>query len=299
MKHLFISLTIITMTSVSALAGVVDTTATDTVVDVERPHRIVITERSDNSMNVDVNGCGNSKNFRYSYSTKQSPASASSAIDGDNDYTIPFFSSLSASKSSTTKGVRVEWFESLGMHFGFTHMSGASDACNMGNSIELGFLKPISMAVVFPHSWRMSTGVGFGWKNYRLNNNLHFTKDDSGLLSLAGYEDDTYNHLSRLKIFYLDVPVLLKKSFGKLSVCTGAVLNFNVYGSILTRFSKNEMEFKTCDEGVNQQKVTVDLMAAVQFFDIGLYVKYSPCNVLKSNNIPKFRSFSVGFALGI
>ena len=30
-----------------------------------------------------------------------------------------------------------------------------------------------------------------------------------------------------------------------------------------------------------------------------IYVKYSPCNVLKSNNIPKFRSFSVGFALGI
>ena len=77
------------MTSVSALAGVVDTTATDTVVDVERPHRIVITERSDNSMNVDVNGCGNSKNFRYSYSTKQTPAPAPPATAADNATPIP------------------------------------------------------------------------------------------------------------------------------------------------------------------------------------------------------------------
>ena len=40
-------------------------------------------------------------------------------------------------------------------------------------------------------------------------------------------------------------------------------------------------------------------MAGVQFYDIGLYVKYNPCNVLKGGNLPEFRSFSIGFCVGM
>lgn len=287
------------MASASALAGVADSTATDTVVEVERPHRIIITERNDGGMSVEVKGSGNNKKFRYTYSTDYSKNAPATAADDEDDFKIPFLSSLADAKSRNGKGARVEWFESFGMHYGFMLMDGASDLCNMGNSAEFGFLNPISMAVVFPHAWRITTGFGFGWKNYRLNENLRFIKGANGTLALAGYDADTYSHLSRLKIFYLDVPVMLKKSFGELSICAGAVLNFNVYGSILTRYRKDEMEFKKCDVGVSQHKVTVDLMAAVQFYNLGLYVKYSPCNVLKKCDIPEFRSFSVGFALGI
>ena len=84
-----------------------------------------------------------------------------------------------------------------------------------------------------------------------------------------------------------------------LSVYAGAVINFNVYGSMLTRYRQDEKEIKVCEQGVNQRKVSLDLMAGVQFYDIGLYVKYNPCNVLKGGNLPEFRSFSIGFCVGM
>ena len=68
---------------------------------------------------------------------------------------------------------------------------------------------------------------------------------------------------------------------------------------MLTRYRQDEKEIKVCEHGVNQQKVTLDLMGGLQFYEIGLYVKYNPCNVLKGGNLPKFRSFSVGFSVGI
>ena len=282
-------------TTAAQAAETADSVATDTVVEVLNPHKIIITESSDGRMGLEVRGSGLNRKFRYNYTAEQKNAAAES----DDDYTIPFFSSLSGKKNNEKKLPRVDWFTSLGMHYGFTLMSGASDVSNMGNSVELGVLYPVSLSVVFPQSWRITTGMGFGWKNYRLNSDRRFVKTDDGTLAVAAYDPDTYSHLSRLKIFYLDVPVIAKKEWGDLSVYAGAVINFNVYGSMLTRYRHDEKEIKVCEHGVNQQKVTLDLMGGLQFYEIGLYVKYNPCNVLKGGNLPKFRSFSVGFSVGI
>ena len=297
MKRNTIIISILAMAATNAVQAVetADSVATYTVVEVLNPHKIIITESSDGGMGVEVRGSGLNRKFRYNYSAEQKKAAA----DTDDDYTIPFFSSLSGKKNQEKNLPRVDWFTSLGMHYGFTLMSGAGDVSNMGNSVELGFLYPVSLSVVFPQSWRITTGMGFGWKNYRLNSDRRFVKADDGTLALAAYDPDTYSHLSRLKIFYLDVPVIAKKEWGGLSVYAGAVINFNVYGSMLTRYRQDEKEIKVCEQGVNQRKVSLDLMAGVQFYDIGLYVKYNPCNVLKGGNLPEFRSFSIGFCVGM
>lgn len=271
-----------------------DSIATDTVVEVLNPNKIIITERADGGMSVEVQGSGKNRKFRYNYSTKQQKVQS----DSIDELRIPFLPSLSGKKSGHNKP-HAEWFTSFGMHYGFTHMSGAGSIGDMGNSVELGVLYPVSMSVVFPQSWRITTGVGFGWKNYRLNSDRRFVKTDEGTLDIAGYDPDTYSHLSRLKIFYLDVPLMLRKDFGNVAISAGAVIDFNVYGSMLTRYRQDEKEIKIAEKGINQNKVTVDLMAGVQLYDIGLYVKYNPGNVLKSGNLPEFRSLSVGFCIGL
>ena len=117
-------------------------------------------------------------------------------------------------------------------------------------------------------------------------------------MTLAPYDNNSYDRLSRLKIFYLDIPIMVKKTMGDFSVCAGGVVNFNVYGSVLTRYRIDNALYKTCSQGINQQKVTIDFMAVVQLYDIGIYLKYSPCNVLKKGNLPEFRSMSIGFGIG-
>ena len=243
-------------------------------------------------MCLEVAGAGNNKDFHYRYSTEYDNTMPDSI---DDDFNIPFFSTISAKKHSK---ISVDWFTSLGMHYGFVNMSGAGDISNMASSAEIGVLNPISMAVVFPHRWRITTGLGFGWKGYRLNSSSRFVIDDAGLMTLAPYDKNSYDRLSRLKIFYLDIPIMVKKTMGDFSVCAGGVVNFNVYGSVLTRYRIDNALYKTCSQGINQQKVTFDFMAVVQLYDIGIYLKYSPCNVLKKGNLPEFRSMSIGFGIG-
>lgn len=279
-----------------AVVALAQSPAADTVVVVDNPHRIIITEQPGGSMGVEVQGSGSNDSFIYRYSAKQTPKA-----DGDDDdnLSIPFLSSLTGKELKPASKPSVEWFTAFGMHYGFMNMSGVGDMCNMGSSVELGLLCPISLSVIFPHSWRITTGVGFGWKNYRLNFDRCFTKDADGRLTLGTYDPDTYSHLSRLKIFYLDVPLLLRKAWGDFSLSAGAVLCFNVHGTALTRYREGEREIRWCQGGIGQHKVSLDLMAAAQFNEIGLYVKYNPCHVLKTGNIPEFRSFSIGFSLGL
>ena len=279
-----------------AVAASAQSTTADTVVMVEHPHRIIITEQPGGSMGVEVQGSGSNDSFLYRYSAKQTPKA-----DGDDDdnLNIPFISSLTGKEQKTASKPSVEWFSALGMHYGFMNMCGAGDVCNMGSSAELGLLCPVSLSVFFPHSWRITSGVGFGWKNYRLNSDRCFTKDADGRLTLGTYAADTYSHLSRIKIFYLDVPLLLRKDWGDFSLSAGAVLCFNVHGTALTRYREGDKEIRWCVGGIGQHKVSLDLMAAVQFSEIGLYVKYNPCRVLKAGNLPEFRSFSIGFSVGL
>ena len=215
-----------------AVVALAQSPAADTVVVVDNPHRIIITEQPGGSMGVEVQGSGSNDSFIYRYSAKQTPK----ADGDDDDLNIPFLSSLTGKELKPASKPSVEWFTAFGLHYGFMNMSGVGDMCNMGSSAELGLLCPVSLSVIFPHSWRITTGVGFGWKNYLLNFDRCFTKDADGRLTLGTYDPDTYSHLSRLKIFYLDVPLLLRKAWGDFSLSAGAVLCFNVHGTALTRY---------------------------------------------------------------
>ena len=64
-----------------------------------------------------------------------------------------------------------------------------------------------------------------------------------------------------------------------------------------TRYTLNGEKHKEKTNDVHHQKVTVDFRATLAYDDIGIYVKYSPCNVLKSDFAPKFSGISTGIVL--
>ena len=57
----------------------------------------------------------------------------------------------------------------------------------------------------------------------------------------------------------------------------------------------DEVEINT--KGLEYRPVTVDIMGMLQYRHVGIYCKYSPMSVLKTDMGPEFRSVSVGIIL--
>ena len=67
-----------------------------------------------------------------------------------------------------------------------------------------------------------------------------------------------------------------------------------LYASIKTKYSIGDIKYEHFNDNIRQNVVTVDLMTGIINSCYGLYVKYSPCNVLKSSTGLKFKSLTAG-----
>ena len=76
------------------------------------------------------------------------------------------------------------------------------------------------------------------------------------------------------------------------------LVNFNTRGRINTRFALEGELVKEKLKDINIAPVTVDFKAELNFRFVGLYFKYSPCNVLNSNFGPEFKPMSAGLLFG-
>ena len=73
--------------------------------------------------------------------------------------------------------------------------------------------------------------------------------------------------------------------------------NFNTHASLKTRYKLDGESYKITDNNIHQTPVTVDLQASFQCKIIGIYVKYSPCQILDAAYGPKFSALSAGIVL--
>lgn len=70
-----------------------------------------------------------------------------------------------------------------------------------------------------------------------------------------------------------------------------------LYCSLKTRYKLDGESYKITDNNIHQTPVTVDLQASFQCKIIGIYVKYSPCQILDAAYGPKFSALSAGIVL--
>ena len=74
--------------------------------------------------------------------------------------------------------------------------------------------------------------------------------------------------------------------------------SFNTYASIKTRYRNAEgQKVKDMAKHIHQSPVTVDFRFDVRWHSVGLYAKYSPYRVIRSDFGPKFTPFSTGITL--
>ena len=147
------------------------------------------------------------------------------------------------------------------------------------------------------HRNSVSLGFGIDWKNYRMTGDTRFVKAPDGNVALENYPLQVSPDFSRIKVFSLTANLGFTHSFDKdFWIGFGPVVNFNVYGSILTEYSMYGDDIKRKEKDIRQRPITIDWMLRLGIMGVPLYLKYSGDNVLKDGGV-KFRSLSFGLYL--
>lgn len=129
-----------------------------------------------------------------------------------------------------------------------------------------------------------SIGFGINWRNFRMDGRSKFVKLDDGTITEealpAGYDND----FSRIKVFSLTIPVMLKYRTKQVTFGLGPVFNINTYASIKNRYWDADGEkYKQIFKKIHQRPITVDIMAEVSFHNwFSIYGKFSPMTILNS-----------------
>ena len=143
----------------------------------------------------------------------------------------------------------------------------------------------------------ISLGLGIDWKNYRMTDDMFFTKRRDGSVTVEEFPLEYEPKFSRIKVFSLTGTLRYQHNFGDgFSIGFGPVVNFNTYASTKTRYKFLGDKIKHVEKNIHQRPVTIDWMLNMSVAGFPFYVKYSNDDVLKDGGV-KFRSLSFGLYL--
>ena len=269
-------------------------TDNDTLV-VNYPHKVTVIS-GDSLQTIRIEGRHDDPAFRYENTIQLVDSNYVSDLTVNSDrweFSLPI--------GEKRKGKRAERAGTTHLGFGWCNALNGPDNMDiaMGSSWEIFWT--IFQWNYTPKGGRntWSTGIGIDWRNYRMKGHWHFDKTPDDNVVVVPYKSvDVHDQFSRIKVFSLQVPLLYRYRIGSgFSLSVGSILNLNLHSSLKTRYKINGEKFKETCNDANVNPVTLDFMGIVSTPLVSMYVKYSPCNVLKSAHAPKFQSLSVGIYL--
>jgi len=155
------------------------------------------------------------------------------------------------------------------------------------NIWELGL--PVS------HNVGFVTGIGFLWNNYRFAGNNNIQKNDVGIIVEKPAPDNTNYKLSKMRISYLTLPLLLEYQ--------GNVANHRAYisaggqlGFLLGTKTRVESSGNVSKSYGNKNitPITYGLTARVGYRFLNLYANYNLSPLFEKDKGPEVYPFSVG-----
>lgn len=273
------------------IAAHADTTCNKDTIVVSKPDLVkVIT--SDSLQTVIIEGSEKNRDFKYKNSIQLVDSNyVSTSSINDDSWEFSFNLLKKKNKNSKTQ-------ISTELAFGFCSAPGMPAAADIRtfSSWEIWWIISDAEYIPWKNCHSFAAGIGVDWRNYRMNDEKRFVKADNKL-SIVPYPDGAIPRFSRIKVFSITFPLRYKFNVKHFGFSVGPVVNINTYSSIKTRYKLNGEKNKDTDKDVRAVPVTVDFMGTLHFRGINLYMKYSPCNVLKTSYAPKFRSLSFGFIL--
>lgn len=294
MRNLFCVLAVMAVFGMNAQ----EVAESDTVANVKDVNNVVITEVN-GGVNVTLKGVGDDKEYVYSYKHEVKPNSRV-AVSQDWELNLPF------KKSSFRKNKkRSKWaVVSGGIYMGFNSAVGDNPdlGVKMGSSVELAWDRILGVQYhPYAKGPYFSLGFGLGWKNYRISDSFKCFAGDKEFVELGIYPEGVYPKYSRLKVFSLRVPFSIRQKLGDdFSLSVSAIMNFNTHASVKNCYMlENETKVEESFNGAPVRKVSCDIMGALNYDCIGIYVKYTPQSIFKAGKGPEFKALTVGFGFCI
>lgn len=156
-----------------------------------------------------------------------------------------------------------------------------------------------------PKNWKttFSAGLGFDWRNYTLKGHDNAfekfpadkIKKPNDCVYVVTPVDKCDARSSRIHTVSLSMPLLVKQSFSKnFAISVGAQLNWNFRAHIHNYYEEGDIEISEDTKKIGQRPFTVDILGIVHVHKFGVYCKYSPMSVLKTDRGPEFKSLAFG-----
>jgi len=193
-----------------------------------------------------------------------------------------------------------------GFSLGFVNTPGSDGGISPegGKSLELGIFHACAVSLNFAKWWDVTFGIGFDWRNYRSTKGLMYVPD-GGKIHVSHFPEGTDYRFSRIKIFTLQFPLLLKRNFNayvagfRPNFAFGPIFCLNTHGSVKSSWREADGTVSTfTDNHIGQRKFTIDFMARISLGGVGVYVRYSPYKTLTGGGVPDFRPLSAGITIG-
>lgn len=157
-------------------------------------------------------------------------------------------------------------------------------------------------SVSFNFAWNhlhIYSGLNVGYRSFRLMDDGILSVQD-GKIAKGAVPQGLELKRSALRYNYLSVPALFGISLGSrghFEVYGGAEICYNFNGRIKNKYSQKEVQVPVKYTDVRLETFTWNYIAGINFFDFGVYAKYSPCSVLQAGTGPSFDTYSFGILL--
>lgn len=287
MKRTFILLSALCIATISMAQEPADTVV------IENANKVIVKSDS-NSLSVEVIGKQDEPDYHFLKELEAEPEglNVQRESNSDFDFRLPF--TRSSEGSARRSG---EFTLSPTLSVGLVSALGGPSALdtNFGKSVEITWhAADITLHPADEH-WSFSTGLWFNWKNYRMTGNTRFDKTEDGRVILTSYPEKADINFSRVHTLSYQIPLLVHyKSTKRFHFAGGFLFNLNGHGNLKTRYSLDGQSYKDRDRKVHLNGFTTDIFGAVTYRGLGMYLKYSPCNVLDISRGPKFHGLSTG-----
>lgn len=282
------------LAATSLYAAQQDSLTVTNTVQIEKPDRVTLTQ-SDNQLTIDIEGEEGNPDFRY---TRKVNVSLSEPVvtkerSSNWDFNIPF--------RKQKKYIRRRYNEFVIKDFklGLSKVTNAPENLNANMASSWEITTPSLGWAYYPwySKTSFSIGIACSWRNYRMTGKNRFIKEGSEI-TLGKYPEGADIEFSRIKVFSWSIPLMFSyESSNKLGFSLGTIVNLNTHASLKTRYKLDGEKIKLTDNNIHQTPVTIDFQASISCKSVGIYVKYSPCNILDTSYGPKFSALSAGIIL--
>ncbi|MCQ2242917.1 MAG: hypothetical protein MJZ32_01525 [Bacteroidaceae bacterium] len=192
----------------------------------------------------------------------------------------------------------------LGIDLGIIkNMSGGLDGkVNSLQSIEISWLNALQLIAKLPHRRNaVSLSLGFTWRNFRRTDAKRFIPTEDESFYVYDYPEGSKPSYSRFKVFSISVPLLwehtyrqVKNKKGKTvgsNFQLGAILNFNNYSSLLTKYDLNDKTVEEVSKLDALEPISIDLYGAIDLWKgLGIYVRTSLTNLTTQRNYYDYKT---------